>query len=195
MLNLIKYKNNLGFTLVEVLVASAIFIAALTVMYGIYFSGLDIYNTANYQADLQAQARIALNSMSYELRNATRTSTQNPSPNLSIPSTPNNKSTKFYLPAKDINGRIVTDSGGDIVWDKNNPIDYQYIPGQKVLRRLENGEQKILAQDVSGIQFIDANIDYALSIYELKIILTLNKTTPEKRNISVTSSAIVRLRN
>ena len=195
MQNLIKKKNNQGFTLVEILMASAIFIVMLEIIYGIYFSGLDIWEISHEQAYLQAQARIALNYMVSELRNATRTSTQNPPPNLSIPSTPNNKDIYFYLPEDKDHDGLITDANGQIEWDTNNKIHYQYIPGQKILRRLEKGEQRDFAGDVSDVQFIDIDIDQTLAIDELKIILTLSKTTPKKRNVSVTLTSIVALRN
>ena len=195
MQNLIKQKFNSGFTLVEILVASAIFVVMLGIMYGIYISGLDVYGTGSYQVDLQAQARLALNYMVLELRNATRTSAQNPSPNLSIPSVPNNKQIHFYLPQDKDGDGLITDANGEIEWDTNNQIDYQFIPSQKILRRLEKGDQKIFASDVSDVQFMDINIDHTLSIGELKIILTLSKTTPRHRNISITLSSNVALRN
>ena len=195
MKKLLNPKSNSGLTLVEVLMASAIFVVLAALLYGVYFSGLDIWETARFQADLQAQARLALNFMVSELRNATRTSTQNPSPNLSIPSTPNNKQIHFYLPEdKDKNG-LITDANGSIEWATNNQIDYQFIPGQHLLRRLEKGEKKILAEDVADLQFIDIGIDPTLAVNELKIILTLNTTTPRQRMISVTLSAVVALRN
>jgi prepilin-type N-terminal cleavage/methylation domain-containing protein len=195
MQNLIKQKANPGFTLVEILVVSAIFIAMLGVMYGIYISGLEVFETGSYQADLQAQARIAITYMVSELRNATRTSTQNPSPNLSIPSEPNNKQVYFYLPEDKDHDGLITDANGQIEWDTNNQIRYQFIPGQKILRRLEKGNQKIFASDVSDVQFMDTDIDHSLSINELRIILTLSKTTPRHRNITVALSSIVALRN
>lgn len=195
MFNSIKQTPKTGLTMIEVLLTAIIFIIVLEVMYGIYFSGLDIWETARFKAEIQSEARSALNYMISELRNATRTSTQNPSPNLSIPSTPNNKSIMFYLPKDKDGDGLVTDSDGDIEWATNNQIDYQYIPGQKELRRLEKGEQKIIAEDVSGVQFIDIDIDPTLAINELKVILTLERNTPKQRNISTTLSFIVALRN
>ncbi|MFH1678399.1 MAG: hypothetical protein ABH914_02135, partial [Candidatus Omnitrophota bacterium] len=158
-------------------------------------SSFETWDIAVEQADLQAQARNALRYMVTELRNATRTSTQNPSPNLSIPSEPNNKQIQFYLPEdKDENG-LITDANGQIEWGTSNMIHYQYIPGQKELRRLEKGEQKIFARNISDVQFIDINIDSSLAIDELKIVLTLGKVTKKNRNLSVTLTSIVALRN
>lgn len=191
----LKPKANSGLTVVEVLMASAIFVVLAGLVYASYISALDIWETARCKSELQAQAKLALNFMVYELRNATRTSTQNPSPNLSIPSTPNNKQVQFHLPEdKDADG-LITDANGDIEWDTNSQIDYQFIPGQHLLRRLEKGQQKTLAEDVSDVQFININIDPGLAIDELRIILALDRLTPRNRNVSVTLSAIVALRN
>jgi len=195
MRNLIRYKGNRAFTLMEVIVASFILIAVLGIMYSIYISGFDIWEIGSERADLQSQARRALNYMVSELRNATQSSTQNPSPNLSIPSIPNNKQIYFYIPEdKDVDG-LITDANGRIEWDTNNKIHYQFIPGQKIIRRLEKGEEKIFARDVSDVQFIDRNIDPTLPINELKIILTLNKVTARHRNIAIILSSNVALRN
>ena len=191
----IKQKVNTGFTLIEILVAFLIFIVALGIIYNIYFSGLDIWETGRYQAELQAQARTALYYMVSELRNATRISTQNPSPNLTIPSVPNNKDIAFYLPQDLDDDGLITDANGDIEWETSNRIQYQYIPGQKEVRRLEKGVQRILTRDVTDIQFIDINVDPTLSINELRIILVLSKTTPRHRDISIRLSSIVALRN
>lgn len=190
-----KRKNNSGVTLVEMLIATGILAVALGTFYSIELSGTQMWENARLSADLQAQARNAMSFMVSELRNATRTSSKNPSPNLVIPSEPNNKNIEFYLPEdKDDNG-FITDSNGVVEWATSNKIHYQYIPGQKTLRRLEKGVHKILAQDVTDVQFIDAAIDPVLAITELKIILTVSKLTERKRNISFTLTSIVRLRN
>lgn len=193
--NFIKKRNNLGFTLIEILLTSTVLILVLSLMYSIYFAGLDAWDAARLKADLQAQARAAMNFMVSELRNATRTSSQNPSPNASIPSTPNNKSMQFHLPEDKDDDGLITDSNGNTEWNTNDTIQYQYIPGQKLLRRLEKGEQRILSQDVSDVQFIDIGIDPALYMNEIKIILTLDKMTPKQRNISIILTSIVKLRN
>ncbi len=190
-----KQSSVCGFTLVEVLIASAISMVTIGLMLGIYMAGNDFWEIKKSQADLQAQARIALTQMSSELKKATRTSTQNPSPNLDIPSQPNNKNIDFCLPADNDENGLLIDAAGNIEWDTNNVIKYQFIPGQKELRRLEKGNIKILAADVSGVEFIDASIDSQLSITELRINLTLSMDTSHKRAITTTLSSTVQLRN
>lgn len=184
-----------GLTLVEVLIASSISLTAIGIMLAIYMAGNDFWEIKRDQSDLQGQARLALARMSSELKEATRTSAQNPSPNLNIPSTPNNKDINFYLPADNDGNGLLTDANGNIEWDTNNQMKYQYIPGQKELRRLEKGDSITLARDVSDIQFIDASIDTQLYINELRIILTLSRITENKRNITATLTSTIKLRN
>jgi type II secretory pathway component PulJ len=193
--NIVVHKKHSGFTLVEVLFASAISIIALGIMYGVYISSFETWDIAIEQIDLQAQARNTLRYIITELRNATRTSTQNPSPNLSIPSEPNNKQIQFYLPIDKDEDGLITDTNGQIEWGTSNKIHYQYIPGLKELRRLEKGEHKVFSSNVSDVQFIDIDIDPSLAIDELKIVLTLGKVTKKHRNLSVTLTSIVALRN
>ncbi len=190
-----KQSSVSGFTLFEVLIASAISMVTIGLMLGIYMAGNDFWEIKKSQAELQAQARIALDQMSSELKRTTRTSTQNPSPNLDIPSQPNNKNIDFCLPADNDEDGLITDAAGNIEWGTNNVIKYQYIPGQRELRRLEKGNIKILASDVSSVEFIDADIDSQLSITELRINLTLSMDTSHKRTITTTLSSTVQLRN
>ena len=191
----LMYKKKRGFTLVEALVASSIFLVILSIMYGIYASGLDIWGTGRYKAELQAAARLALERMVSELRQTTRTSTQNPSPNLTIPSVPNNKQVLFYLPQDKNGDGYITDANGNVEWDTNSQIRYRYVPGQKELRRDVGGEHIVLAQDVLDVQFFDITVDPTLAIDEVRINLTLEKMTPRQRRISVTLSSVVALRN
>lgn len=194
-------KWNRGFSLIEILVASFIFIIVLGIILNIYISGSDIYENTKYQADLQAQARLALNSMASELANATRTTPpvgQSP-PNLWIPSAPNNNNITFYLPAYVLNEvtqklQVSINANGVIQWD-NTPLSYQFVSGQGTLTRTAGGIQTILARDVTSVQFINSAIDTSLYANEIRIILTLTKTTPRQRSITITLSSLVRLRN
>lgn len=192
-----KIKNISGFTLVEILIASAISTVAITMIYAIYMSGNDLWEIKRYRTDLEAANRQALTAMATELKGATRNSTQIPSPNLFIPAVPNNNQITFYLPGdKDGDGLITNATSGNIEWITTNFIRYLYVPLQKQLQRVEqNGQQKNLSNDVSNIQFIDNSMDSSLYLNEVKVILTLNKTTPRRRMLATTSSARIRLRN
>ena len=190
--------NNKGLTIAEAFIASAIFLGMLTVMYSAYIAGNNLWDASRAKADMQAHARLALSSMVNELRNATRTADAsiNPSPNLKIiPSNSNNRNIDFYLPEDNNNDGYITDAGGDIEWGTNNKIQYQYIPGQRVLRRLEKGDQRIIARNVQDIRFIDIDIDNTLNRDELRIVLTLSHEVSGGRNITFSMASVVKLRN
>lgn len=127
-------KNNHGFTLAEVIVATAVFTVISSLMLMFFVQGSNIWNMLTAQSDLRSSARNAMLFMQQELRNATHTSQETPSPNLT---TPTSSQVDFYLP-KDIDGNgLIINALGATEWDKSNKIQYQYVPGQKRLRRLE----------------------------------------------------------
>jgi Tfp pilus assembly protein PilW len=196
MYGLTKLKKTKGLTFVEVVIASAIAVIVVSMIFMIYSSGNDLWETKRYQADLEAAGRQALETMTKELKQTTRTSTQTPSPNINIAAAPNNKNIDFYLPADLNNDSYITDNNGNVEWDTNNKIQYLYTPAQKELNRLKNSTQTTtLAQDVTDIQFIDNSIDGSLYLNELKINMTITKTTPRQRNLSMTFIGLVKLRN
>lgn len=194
-MNVKRIKGKRGFILTEVLIAASILVIISAIMLPFFIQGSNLWHLITNQSDLRSIARNAMNYMTQELRKATRTSSEIPSPNLSIPSKPNNNSLDFYLPT-DIDGNgLIIDSIGATEWDKSNKIQYQYVPGQKQLRRLEEGNQYIIANNVALIEFEDNSINPALYNDELKIILTLERLIPQNRSVSVTLTSIIKLRN
>ncbi len=190
-----RIKSDKGFTLMEVLIATSILVAISAIMLSFFINGSNLWQLITTQSDLRSIARNAMSYMTQELQKTTRTSSETPSPNLSIPSKPNNKSVDFYLPIdKDDNGLII-DAIGKTEWDKSNKIQYQYIPGLKKLRRLEKGNEYIIANDVTLIEFEDNSINPDLYNNELKIVLTLERPTSQNKTVSVTLTSIVKLRN
>lgn len=187
-----------GFTLVEVAVAVGIFSIISAVMLSFFIQGSALWQLVIDQSDSRFVVRHAMDYMTRELQNATRTSNLNPypsRPNLVIPSKPNNTSVDFYLPVDNDGNGFIIDAIGDTEWDLNNKIQYQYIPGLKILRRLEKGNQYIIARSVSSIEFEDKSINSALHSNEVKIILTLERVIQQNRTISITLTSIVKLRN
>jgi prepilin-type N-terminal cleavage/methylation domain-containing protein len=189
-----RIKNKKGFTLVEILIASSILIILAAIMLTFFIQNITLWQSITNQSDLRSADRNAMNYMTQELRKTTRVSTKNPSPNLTIPSKPNNHSIDFYLPVDLDNNGFIFDSTGATEWDKSNKIQYQYVPGQKQLRRLEKGNQHIIANDVTSIEFEDNSINSALYKDELKIILTFGRLIQGK-TVSVSLVSIVKLRN
>lgn len=189
-----------GFTLVEVAVSVGIFCIISAVMLSFFIQGTALWDLVINQSDARSVARNTMNYLTKELQNATRTSElsahPNP-PNLVIPSKPNNTSVDFYLPVDNDtdNNDFIIDDIGDTQWDLGNKIQYQYVPGLKILRRLEKGNQYIIANNVSSIEFEDRSINPALHNNEVKIILTLQRAIQQNRTIYISLTSIVKLRN
>lgn len=190
-----RIRNQNGFTITEAMVTVVILLLISAIMLLSIMQGSEIWQLINSQSDLRTIARNAMTSMAQELQMATRTSSENPSPNLTIPSAPNNGSIDFYLPFDADGNGFIFDALGNTEWEKDNKIQYQYVPGLKQLRRLEKGDHRVIANNVSSIQFEDNSINPLLYNNELKIVLTLNKQTPQRRTVSVTLTSIVKLRN
>ena len=191
----VRRKGQSGFTLAEILVAGSILAVIGIIMVSLLTQGLNLWQVITSQSDMRSYARNAMNYMAQELRNATRTSKESSSPNLTIPSKPNNNSVDFYLPVDEDNNGLIIDAAGATEWDKSNKIQYQYIPGLKRLRRMEKGNQHIIADNVTSIEFEDNSINPALQDNELKITLVLSSLTAQHRAVSVNLVSIVKLRN
>ena len=196
----LKFKNSSGFTLVEAIISVAISVIIIAAIYSVYKAGNDIWDVKRIQADLQAEGRTAMVEMAEELKQTTSSQT-------TILAAPANTNILFHLPLSSWNGTntvlVINNATGALIWDAANTIQYQLandvIAGQKILVRLQTNAttntNRTLARDASSIQFINHAINNQLYLDELKIILTLNKITPRQRNISITLSSIIRMRN
>lgn len=184
-----------GFSLTELLVSLAIFTVSLTFIYAIYFSGQELWELERDKLDLQAAARTVISQMGNELRQATRTSSSLPSPNLTIPAAPANTRIVFYLPADTNGDGFPTGADGMPEWDTGNPIEYRYLPASRQIVRIEGLTQQVIANDVEGLVFQDASINNSLFLNEVKIILTLRRVTTHSRDITFTLSLNIKLRN
>ncbi|MDI6758438.1 MAG: hypothetical protein QMD94_02010 [Candidatus Omnitrophota bacterium] len=189
-----RIQNKRGLTLAEVVIAASISVVISGIMLSFFIRGLDLWQVITNQSDLRSIAQNAMNYMAQELRMATRTSSKNPSPNLTVPSKPNNNSIDFYLPVDlDKNGFIIN-ATGVTEWDTSN-IQYQYVPGQKQLQRSGKGSFYNISNNVTLVEFEDNSINSALYNNELKIILALERKTSQNRTVSVNLTSIVKLRN
>ena len=191
-----RFQTKTGLTLVETMVASFLAVLVVGIIFAIFSGGNDLWEIKRTQADLQGQARTALDQMTAELKQTTKTG----SPPLPSAASPNLRyqaidTIDFCLPTKDINNVTVLDANGVIVWDINNRITYQYDAGQKQLIRIFGGNQNILANSVSAVQFLNSTLDNSLNSNEFKIILTISKTTPRRRTLNTTVTSTIKLRN
>lgn len=183
-----------GMSFIEILIASAILMGvALLAM--LWLTGSwSLWETATTQSELRHRAQQILGRIAADLRDATRTGTGSP-PNVAIPAAPDNTTLTFFLPT-DLDGNgLITDVGGNTEWDVANPVQFLYVPAQRQLQRLAAGAAQVMASDVSAVAFTDRTIDPQLNLDEVRVTLTLERTTAQQRLVSATAVATVKLRN
>lgn len=184
-----------GFTFVETMVAGTLFVS-MSVLVTLWLTGVsDVWWTTNTQSHVRQQSHQAVARMASELRSATRTGLGSP-PNAMIPAPPGNTTLTLYLPADtaaDSNTTIVDDLG-EIQWD-NTPIQYVYVPALRQVQRVQGAQTVVLATDVHAVRFDDVTTDPTLNVDEIRIRLTVQRMTPQRRTVTATSTEIIRARN
>ena len=178
--------------MVEVMIASVIFsiISIAIMMFAIRQT--DFWEISTTQADLRVEAEQAVNRMAQELHMASATAA---GASATIPTpAPNNISISFYLPNDNDNNGTILDNIGNVEWG-NAPIQFQYNAGTREIQRIIGVNQQTLAHDVQALTFENRTLNAALQNNEVRINLTLQRTTPHQRVVAATATAIVVLRN
>lgn len=181
-----------GFTLAEVMVVGAILSMTSVMTLDFLRKESEQWELATAQADVNTGAEQGMDRLVRELRSATRrTGASPPDVEMVAPDL-----LRVYLPADaDNNGTIVDALTGATEWDTATAIDYVYDAGSGQLQRLAGGAVQVLASNVSALQFDDQTTDASLGSNELKIHLTVQRTTAYNRVVSVELESIVRLVN
>lgn len=182
------------------MVTIAVFAVISAVVYLFFMVGVGSWHIGTTRTDLAAQARQAMDAMVEELKNATR---NHPARGITIMPAPNNTNIIFYLPERDANGDVILDADGETKWPDNDAdyIEYKYLTATRQIvrenRQVRDGidQPRVLANNVTNLEFIDAGIDGSLFMNELNIVLDLEKTTPRGRVLSFTMRSTVKLRN
>jgi len=180
-------KSCKGYTLVEILVATGILVVVTFIMSVSLLQGNRLQRSADIHSELQLTGMRVMDLMVAELRTATRLATVSP-PNIYI--YPEGKVIAFYLPVQG-----VVDSSGNTAWDTGSPVEYQFVPDKNQLCRIQGGNSRILANNVSAVSFDDISTDTSLHINEVKIQLSLEKVVYQGTNASASFVAAVKLRN
>lgn len=189
--------NNRGLSLIESFLVALILTALFAMTTQFFIQSSQVWQAVTCESDLRHSARNAINTIAKDIKSSTRTSTNTPSPNLSIPAKPNNFNLTFFLP-QDLDGNnLIINSIGNIEWNTNSgaQIKYQYNPAQRALERVQGANTTVIARDVTGVEFEDRSINNALYNDEFRVILSLTNTTPSKRIVTVTLSSIIKFRN
>ncbi len=180
--------------MIELIIVSSIITLVSSIFVEHLICQSDFLWTSTTQAEMRSQAQLALDAVLGELRHTTRAAAGSP-PNLVIPAPPNNTTMTFYLPI-DIDGNgLIVDNVGNIEWDIGNPVQYQFVPAARQLRRVVGVNSRVLANDVNGVTFEDRNIDGAMATDEVRIRLVFQRVSPRQRVVSETATAIVKMRN
>lgn len=178
----------------ELVIVGSIVTLIGTVLIEFFIRESDFLQTSMTRSELRTQAHLALNTMIDELRHGSRSGAGSP-PNVSIPASPNNTTLSLCLPM-DLDGNgLIVDTAGVIEWDVLTPVQYQYVPASRQLDRINGANTQVVANDVQSVVFEDATIDASLADDEVRIILTLQRTTQHRRSITESATAIVKLRN
>ncbi len=164
--------KNKGFTLVELLVAVAVFGIMMGLFGAILTDGQNHVRMSDMKMNLQASVRNSLTQMSMEIResSASRTSVGNGGASLS-----------FQIPTS-------VGTTGTITW--SSPITYQIGGNGRQLVRIDtNGNTAILANDVQALNF--SFIDPNTLVYSV----TAQRTTVDGRALTTTLTGDARFRN
>lgn len=142
-----------GFTLVEMLVASVLLLLILTMTVTIVFSTSNTVNQTRTSIDLNEEARVALNRIARELREASAiTAVTNPAPSTSALATYSG-----YQSNGNVSVTFNVDFNGDGTIEPNaadpETITYSYKPSTGQLLLQAGGQTlPVLAADVTGFK-------------------------------------------
>ncbi|MDD2807070.1 MAG: prepilin-type N-terminal cleavage/methylation domain-containing protein [Patescibacteria group bacterium] len=182
-----KFNNNRqGFTLTELIISMVIALLILIIVSSTFVLNQRVYRKSNTKAELIQNARITLDLMSREIRQATSVVTTLPDDN-SIPATVAHELEfqdghventiqyiRYYLSGSDLNRQIVvyyfdTDPSTYVTWDDINAF------GPPTLRLIED---KTVGENFGALDFYgngNINIDLTLTknneIFQMKSII------------------------
>ena len=181
-----------GWTFIEMVVVTVVLIVVITGVLVFLNIQSDFWELSTTQTDTRSDVERAMADMTKELRLARRV-TPGVAPNITV--APGNAAITFYVPT-DMDGLTgVLDSIGNVEWNTANPIQFTYDAASQQLRRIEGGVTRVLANDVTSATFRDQATDNTLLANEVKMALTIQRTTPHRRTVPASATTVVRLRN
>lgn len=192
-----KIKNRLilsvrGLTLVEIMIVCAIVVVMVGILTFAIIQIRSVFESADVEASLQADGRIAVNNIISDLR---RTALAQKS---IVADTPvvGTDAIVFHLPL-DADSDGLADIVGDVLqWDPTD-ITIRLDSATSQLKKTISGNSyfAVLANNVKSIRFYDHNLDSNLSLSELRVVLELQKANKEGRVFNYTSTSIMDMRN
>lgn len=172
-----------GFTLIEILVSSTIFLLLVAVGFQSMSSGREAWYTSSATVAARQEIMKAYLQMEKELKETRPTQI-----NLTIGN--NASSISFKLPC-DINGDgTILDATGNIEWCANSTVYSLNATSQQITRTL-SGTTTVLANNITSLQFFRP----ASTPTMLQINMTTQKRTPSSRTIQDAEQFTIKMRN
>ena len=170
-----------GFTLLEMLVAVAIFLIAILALFAIMDMGRSSWFTGDTSAQLRQEVIRALTVMEKEIKE-TRPA------QVSLTAGANSASLKFKIPHDNDGNGTVLDASGNIEWSAE--ITYA-LNGAGEITRTSSGTTTILAHNIVNLQFVRP----LSPVNILQIDIAARKSTVMGKVMQDLDRAIVKMRN
>lgn len=218
-MNKMNLKNNMAFSLVELLVSVAIFTALIAAIYGILNTGRTTWYTTDSINQLQENLRQTVLRVSQELRESG--SDKNGVMQIMIGNNTGvngSDTVKFSMPIICHNGDSVIDVNGDVTnwgahytWGCQNSscmdaddsctvIDYKYVQYEidangQLIRKVLNDASSFVKQDIFAQNISDLQANFSADNNVLTLTVTASRNTDQNRIVTKTDTINIYLRN
>ena len=150
-------KSRKGFTLVELMVSSSIFVFLIMVLYGIIQAGTSVYFVDSTFLDLQQQARNAMDRIVREARES-------------------KSSTVIVVDADSDKFAFSTPSEGGVLY---------YRDGNNLIREYPPGTATIVATDITHLKFLKVGVQLMITLQAQKTAYNRTFTFPLSEDVKL----------
>lgn len=186
-----RLKRNAGSSLVEVIVATCIFLMLVDMAFVTLNTGMNSWFTGNTAVEARSEIIKTLSAMEKELKETASAQT--------LPNSGVSTSINFHLPGGadiDGDGTIINWYGFSplyepvIEWSTTN-ITYELNASGEIIRRTSLGQSRVLARNISSLQFSRT----ATATNILQIDITAQKRDSKGRIVNDMARLMVKMRN
>jgi len=184
-----KHGSYGAFTLIEALVAAAVFSILVGMTFTVLNTGISSWFMGDAEAELRREIIKALTAMEKELKYTAPAQTD-------LASGATSASLNFHLPNRDANGVVID-------WDELTPaiewsaevITYELNANGEIIRRSSLGQSSVLARNVISLQFSRTSPPDPFPEDMLRIDITVQKADKKGRLLSDSVQLLVKMRN
>ncbi|MCK9615258.1 MAG: prepilin-type N-terminal cleavage/methylation domain-containing protein [Candidatus Omnitrophica bacterium] len=178
-----------GFTILEVLIAAAIFSIVIGMTFLALNTGMSSWFSGDVEVELRREIIKALTTMEKELKYTAPAQTD-------LADGATATSLNFHLPNKDANGVVI--NWGNLVpsisWSADI-ITYERNVNGEIIRRTSSGEYRVLARNITSLQFSRLAPPDPFPDDMLRIDITVQKADKKGRVLNDTVQLLVKMRN